>query len=116
MTDSTRHTPSPISSNPANNLGAALAAFQGQLPFSSLLLQNQINGLASGLGGITSLSNQDLNVLQQAFQAQQIQQLQNYMLMNSQGSLSGGNGNNAAANAQAQVAAQFLMQNQVSSP
>lgn len=36
--------------------------------------------------------------------------------MNSQGSLSGGNGNNAAANAQAQVAAQFLMQNQVSSP
>lgn len=72
-----------------------------------------MNGLASGLGGITSLSSQDLGVL---LQAQQLQQLQNYMMMNSQGSLSGGNVNNAAANAQVQVAAQFLMQNQVSFP
>ncbi|XP_038108382.1 uncharacterized protein LOC6033627 isoform X2 [Culex quinquefasciatus] len=126
ITDSTRRTPSPGQLHPqqhtppgvppgsGGNLGVALAALQNQLPLGSLFLQNQL-----GLGTLGGLSSQELNVLQQALQAQQAsfqQQLQNYMLMQAQGnaaaSTAGGNGN-AAAQATAQAAAQFLMQNQL---
>lgn len=126
ITDSTRRTPSPGQLHPqqhtppggppgsGGNLGVALAALQNQLPLGSLFLQNQL-----GLGTLGGLSSQELNVLQQALQAQQAsfqQQLQNYMLMQAQGNAAaataGGNGN-AAAQVTAQAAAQFLMQNQV---
>ncbi|XP_058454071.1 uncharacterized protein LOC131432048 isoform X2 [Malaya genurostris] len=114
ITDASRRTPSPPpqtpSSGPNNsNIGVALAALQNQLPLGSLFLQNQL-----GLGTLGGLSSQELNVLQQALQAQQAsfqQQLQNYMLLQAQGT-PGGN-NNATAQATAQAAAQFLMQNQV---
>ncbi|XP_065095263.1 alpha-protein kinase 1-like isoform X2 [Ochlerotatus camptorhynchus] len=114
ITDASRRTPSPPQQTPGNvpsnsSIGVALAALQNQLPLGSLFLQNQL-----GLGTLGSLSSQELNVLQQALQAQQAsfqQQLQNYMLMQAQGNV-GGNGN-AAAQATAQAAAQFLMQNQV---
>ncbi|CAO1325358.1 unnamed protein product [Diamesa serratosioi] len=113
ITDSSRHTPSPppltssastMASNQANHLGMALAALQSQMPLGSLFLQNQL-----GMGGLGGLSGNDLSSLQQALQAQQQsfqQQLQNYMLMHSGGSP----GSNAA---QAQAAAQLLMQSQV---
>uniref|UniRef100_A0AAG5D8N2 POU domain protein n=1 Tax=Anopheles atroparvus TaxID=41427 RepID=A0AAG5D8N2_ANOAO len=115
ITDSSRRTPSPpqASSVPGGGLGVALAALQNHLPLSSLFLQNQL-----GLGGLAGLSGQDLGMLQQALQAQQAslqQQLQQYMLLQVQGSAAASaNGNAAAAaTAQAQAAAQFLMQNQV---
>ena len=83
-----------------------MAALQSQMPLGSLFLQNQL-----GMGGLANLSGNELNTLQHALQAQQAtfqQQLQNYMLMTSCGSpVSGGNA------AQAQAAAQLLMQNQV---
>uniref|UniRef100_A0A182PA73 POU domain protein n=1 Tax=Anopheles epiroticus TaxID=199890 RepID=A0A182PA73_9DIPT len=110
ITDSSRRTPSPpvASGVPGGGLGVALAALQNHLPLSSLFLQNQL-----GLG----LSGQDIGMLQQALQAQQAslqQQLQQYMLLQVQGSAASANGNPAAAaTAQAQAAAQFLMQNQV---
>uniref|UniRef100_A0A182IXA0 POU domain protein n=1 Tax=Anopheles atroparvus TaxID=41427 RepID=A0A182IXA0_ANOAO len=114
ITDSSRRTPSPpqTSSVPGGGLGVALAALQNHLPLSSLFLQNQL-----GLGGLAGLSGQDLGMLQQALQAQQAslqQQLQQYMLLQVQGSAAASaNGNAAAAaTAQAQAAAQFLMQNQ----
>ncbi|XP_058815347.1 uncharacterized protein LOC131678920 isoform X2 [Topomyia yanbarensis] len=114
ITDASRRTPSPPLQTPGNapsnnNIGVALAALQNQLPLGSLFLQNQL-----GLGTLGGLSSQELNVLQQALQAQQAsfqQQLQNYMLLQAQGT-PGGNGN-ATAQATAQAAAQFLMQNQV---
>ncbi|KFB39874.1 hypothetical protein ZHAS_00007248 [Anopheles sinensis] len=115
ITDSSRRTPSPpqTSAVPGGGLGVALAALQNHLPLSSLFLQNQL-----GLGGLAGLSGQDLGMLQQALQAQQAslqQQLQQYMLLQVQGSAAASaNGNAAAAaTAQAQAAAQFLMQNQV---
>lgn len=104
MTDSSRHTPSPPQSNNQNPMNVALAALQSQMPLGSLFLQNQL-----GMGGLAGLSGNDLNTLQQALQAQQAsfqQQLQNYMLLHSGGS-PGGNA------AQAQAAAQLLMQSQV---
>ncbi|XP_062549253.1 protein nubbin-like isoform X2 [Armigeres subalbatus] len=114
ITDASRRTPSPpqqtsVGGPSSSSIGVALAALQNQLPLGSLFLQNQL-----GLGTLGNLSSQELNVLQQALQAQQAsfqQQLQNYMLMQAQGNV-GGNGN-AAAQATAQAAAQFLMQNQV---
>ncbi|XP_053661595.1 uncharacterized protein LOC128710768 [Anopheles marshallii] len=114
ITDSSRRTPSPPASSavPGGGLGVALAALQNHLPLSSLFLQNQL-----GLGGLAGLSGQDIGMLQQALQAQQAslqQQLQQYMLLQVQGSAASANGNAAAAaTAQAQAAAQFLMQNQV---
>uniref|UniRef100_A0A182NEG2 POU domain protein n=1 Tax=Anopheles dirus TaxID=7168 RepID=A0A182NEG2_9DIPT len=114
ITDSSRRTPSPPTSSAVagGGLGVALAALQNHLPLSSLFLQNQL-----GLGGLAGLSGQDLGMLQQALQAQQAslqQQLQQYMLLQVQGSAASANGNAAAAaTAQAQAAAQFLMQNQV---
>lgn len=78
VTDSTRHTPTPVSSNQSNNLGATIAALQGQLPIP-LFLQNQM-----GIG------LNDLNAIHA------IQQLQNLMLMNS-GQLNSGSGNATAA-------------------
>ncbi|XP_053692520.1 protein nubbin-like [Sabethes cyaneus] len=117
ITDASRRTPSPTqpptpgSVGPnSNSIGVALAALQNQLPLGSLYLQNQL-----GLGTLGGLSSQELNVLQQALQAQQAsfqQQLQNYMLLQAQNT-TGGNGS-AAAQATAHAAAQFLMQNQVS--
>uniref|UniRef100_A0A182QZR4 POU domain protein n=1 Tax=Anopheles farauti TaxID=69004 RepID=A0A182QZR4_9DIPT len=113
ITDSSRRTPSPptASAVPGGGLGVAFAALQN-LPLSSLFLQNQL-----GLGSLAGLSGQDLGMLQQALQAQQAslqQQLQQYMLLQVQGSAASANGNSAAAaTAQAQAAAQFLMQNQV---
>lgn len=115
ITDASRRTPSPpqqtsVGAPSSSSIGVALAALQNQLPLGSLFLQNQL-----GLGTLGNLSSQELNVLQQALQAQQAsfqQQLQNYMLMQAQGNVAGGNGN-AAAQATAQAAAQFLMQNQV---
>ncbi|XP_021704007.1 protein nubbin isoform X2 [Aedes aegypti] len=114
ITDASRRTPSPpqqtaLGAPSSSSIGVALAALQNQLPLGSLFLQNQL-----GLGTLGNLSSQELNVLQQALQAQQAsfqQQLQNYMLMQAQGNV-GGNGS-AAAQATAQAAAQFLMQNQV---
>ncbi|XP_055539119.1 uncharacterized protein LOC129726446 isoform X2 [Wyeomyia smithii] len=116
ITDASRRTPSPTqpqtpgSVGPSSNsIGVALAALQNQLPLGSLYLQNQL-----GLGTLGGLSSQELNVLQQALQAQQAsfqQQLQNYMLLQAQNT-AGGTGN-AAAQATAHAAAQFLMQNQV---
>ncbi|XP_050077453.1 POU domain protein 2-like [Anopheles maculipalpis] len=114
ITDSSRRTPSPPASSavPGGGLGVALAALQNHLPLSSLFLQNQL-----GLGGLAGLSGQDIGMLQQALQAQQAslqQQLQQYMLLQVQGSAASANGNAAAAaTAQAQAAASFLMQNQV---
>ncbi|XP_052869178.1 POU domain protein 2-like [Anopheles cruzii] len=113
ITDSSRRTPSPPQSSaiPGGGLGVALAALQNHLPLSSLFLQNQL-----GLGGLAGLSGQDLGMLQQALQAQQAslqQQLQQYMLLQVQGSASANGNAAAAATAQAQAAAQFLMQNQV---
>uniref|UniRef100_A0A182MBZ3 POU domain protein n=1 Tax=Anopheles culicifacies TaxID=139723 RepID=A0A182MBZ3_9DIPT len=115
ITDSSRRTPSPPASSAVSGggLGVALAALQNHLPLSSLFLQNQL-----GLGGLAGLSGQDIGMLQQALQAQQAsiqQQLQQYMLLQVQGSAASANGNAAAAaTAQAQAAAQFLMQNQLS--
>ncbi|XP_055637092.1 homeobox protein 5-like isoform X2 [Toxorhynchites rutilus septentrionalis] len=113
ITDASRRTPSPPQHTPpasapnSGNIGVALAALQNQLPLGSLFLQNQL-----GLGTLGGLSNQELNVLQQALQAQQAsfqQQLQNYMLMQqAQQASPAGNGGAAA-----QAAAQFLMQNQL---
>ncbi|XP_035908810.1 protein nubbin-like isoform X2 [Anopheles stephensi] len=112
ITDSSRRTPSPPASSavPGGGLGVALAALQNHLPLSSLFLQNQL-----GLGGLAGLSGQDIGMLQQALQAQQAslqQQLQQYMLLQVQGSAVGAN-ENATAAATAQAAASFLMQNQV---
>lgn len=122
ITDSSRRTPSPQQlpqqhtppgGQPgSSSLGVALAALQNQLPLGSLFLQNQL-----GLGTLGGLSSQELNVLQQALQAQQAsfqQQLQNYMLMQAQGNAAAGAGNGNAAQVTAQAAAaQYLMQNQV---
>lgn len=120
VTDSSRHTPSPspVPSNTSssahhqnNNLNvAALAALQTQLPLAAptLFLQNQLSQLSGLSAGLSNLSTTDLNALQAALQqAQQAnfqQQLQSYMLMQGQ------SGSQAA---QAQVAAQLLMQSQV---
>ena len=108
VTDSSRHTPSPVSSNPSLNLSATMAALQ-QLPLGQLFLQNQL-----GYNGLPGLSPQDLNAFQQALQAQQAtlqQQLHNYVLIHGGGNLPSGQG---TANAQAQATAQLLMQNRVS--
>ncbi|XP_055594935.1 uncharacterized protein LOC129745684 isoform X2 [Uranotaenia lowii] len=116
ITESSRRTPSPNQQTPpsgpasSSSIGVALAALQNQQTLGSLFLQNQLS-----LGTLGGLSGQELNVLQQALQAQQAsfqQQIQNYMLMQAQGQ-AGGNGN-AAAQVTAQAAAQLLMQNQLS--
>lgn len=71
-----RHTPSPPDA--AASMANALAALQSQLPLGPLLMPNHL-----GLGNLAGLSNQEMAVLQQAFQqVQQVslqQQLQNYM-------------------------------------
>ncbi|XP_059617790.1 protein nubbin [Phlebotomus argentipes] len=114
VTDSSRHTPSPVSSSqqppPAGaaggGLGAAIAALQS-LPLASqlLLLQSHL-----GLSNLAGLSAQDLNTLQQATLQQHIQ---NYMMLHGGSGAGGLNAQSGApANAQA-AAAQFLMQNQV---
>lgn len=70
-----------MSTNSAsNNVTAALAALQNQLPMTPLLsLPNQL-----GIGSLAGISPHDLTAFQQAFQqaAQQVslqQQLQNYV-------------------------------------
>ncbi|GAB0091323.1 POU domain protein [Sergentomyia squamirostris] len=115
VTDSSRHTPSPLSSNQqpppssgaGGGLGAALAALQS-LPLASqlLLLQSQL-----GLSNLAGLSPQDLNTLQQATIQQHIQ---SYMLMHGGSGAGGLNAQTGTPSANAQAAAaQFLMQNQV---
>lgn len=87
-----------------NSMSSALASLQSQIPLSSLLFQNQFS-----MASLAGLSTTDLSSLQQALQAHQVnfqQQLQNYMLMHSS--------NTPSVSAQAQAAAQILMQNQVS--
>lgn len=106
VTDSSRHTASPVStSSPNNNVAAALAALQSQLPLRPLLMPNQL-----GIGNLAGISPQDLNAFQQAFQqAQQVslqQQLQSYMeLMHGNSNMTQQKG---SSNAQAQAAAQFF--------
>ena len=85
-------------------MNMALAALQGQLPLAPLLLQNQM-----GMGAFGNLSGEDMHALQQALQAQQAsfhQQLQNFMLLQA-------SQNSASSPAQAQAAAQLLIQSQV---
>ncbi|XP_070492629.1 protein nubbin-like isoform X2 [Chironomus tepperi] len=106
INDSIRHTPSPPASinNSANQMNMALAALQSQIPLAPLLLQNQL-----GMGAFGNLSQDDLQTLQQAIQAQQAQfhqQLQNYMLLQA-------SANSGTSPAQAQAAAQLLIQSQV---
>ncbi|XP_037025268.1 protein nubbin-like isoform X2 [Bradysia coprophila] len=107
VTDSSRHTPSPVSSNPTNNnVAAALAALQS--PLGPLLMPNQL-----AIGNLAGISPQDLNAFQQAFQqAQQAslqQQLQSYMeLMHGNSNMGQQKGGSSNANAQAQAAAQFF--------
>lgn len=88
-----------------NSMSSALASLQSQIPLSSLLFQNQFS-----MASLAGLSTTDLSSLQQALQAHQVnfqQQLQNYMLIHS-------SSNTPSVSAQAQAAAQILMQNQVS--
>lgn len=80
VTDSTRRSPSPILSNQTNNLNVTFNALQSQLPLS-LLLQNDISTL----------------------QALQLQQIQNFMLLQSSNNL---NPNSNSLNA---TAAQLLL-------
>jgi len=85
-------------------MNMALAALQSQIPLAPLLLQNQL-----GMGAFGNLSQDDLQTLQQAIQAQQAQfhqQLQNYMLLQA-------SANSSTSPAQAQAAAQLLIQSQV---
>ena len=85
-------------------MNMALAALQSQMPLAPLLLQNQL-----GMSAFGNLSQDDLQTLQQAIQAQQAQfhqQLQNYMLLQA-------SANSGTSPAQAQAAAQLLIQSQV---
>lgn len=96
----------PVITETQHNINATLASLQSQIPLSSLLFQNQFS-----MASLAGLSTTDLSSLQQALQAHQVnfqQQLQNYMLMHS-------SNNSPSVSAQAQAAAQILMQNQVSS-
>ncbi len=85
-------------------MNMALAALQSQLPLAPLLLQNQLS-----MGTFGNLSPDDMHQLQQAIQAQQAQfhqQLQQFMLLQA-------SANSASSPAQAQAAAQLLIQSQV---
>jgi POU domain transcription factor, class 2 len=85
-------------------MNMALAALQSQIPLAPLLLQNQM-----GMGAFGNLSQDDMHTLQQAMHAQQAsfhQQLQNFMLLQA-------SANSASSPAQAQAAAQLLIQSQV---
>jgi hypothetical protein len=101
ITNSPQRPKSPIETH--HHLNPALSSLQSHIPLSSLLFPNL------GMPGLGGLSSAEINSLQHALQAQQAnfqQQLQNYMLMHS--------ANTSSVSAQAQAAAQILMQNQVS--